>query len=227
MPPAPATPSEKFSVGAALRFGWDQTWANLGQLVLAGLLVLVGGLILSVIEQGLGLGGFSKFDITLNGTTREFRSYSSGPLIAIFEIVVSVGIIRGTVAVADGEKFRALSVFSFSRVWPYFLSSIVVIVGAFVGLILLIIPGIVFLFLTYYYGYFIVARNEGPIQALKSSMAGVKANASTVFLFALACFGVAILGLLCLFVGLLVAIPVITFATGYTFRHLVEPAATS
>ena len=87
-----------------------------------------------------------------------------------------------------------------------------------IGFVLLIIPGIVLAFLTWWTLQFVIDRNEDAITAIKSSFKAISANAGPLFLLALALFGINVLGLIACLVGLLVTIPVTIIASTYAYR---------
>jgi len=75
------------------------------------------------------------------------------------------------------------------------------------GLLLLIVPGIIWALKYSLYGYFVIDRNMGPLEALKASAEATEGAKGELFSLALLLFGVQILGLICLCVGLLFTIP--------------------
>lgn len=93
-----------------------------------------------------------------------------------------------------------------------------VIIG--LGFILLIIPGIFALVVLLFAPYIVLDKRMNAIAALKESMAITKGNWWNVLTLLLISFGVIILGVLALVVGLLVAIPVVYFATVHAYRVL-------
>jgi len=90
----------------------------------------------------------------------------------------------------------------------------------FVGFLLLIIPGVIVSLMFYFVGYLIVDRHLGPIEALKESKNITDGSKVTLLLFTLGVGVLNLLGFLCLFVGLLVTIPVSMLAWVYVYRQL-------
>lgn len=220
--PTPPAAPKAYSIREALAFGWTATKSNLGQIVIGGLLilaVLVAVTVAQVVAQhGATAAGNS------GNTGRESLLNLIGLLIgvagSVFELVIGVGIARAALGALDGVPVHASALLSWKRVWPVALASFVITVGTIVGLFLLIVPGLIFAFLAYYAQYFIIDRDQGPWQAVTSSIRMVGAHPGAAFGFMITCCGVVLLGILAFGVGLIVAIPVVAFATAYTYRAL-------
>ena len=89
-----------------------------------------------------------------------------------------------------------------------------------IGLVCLVVPGI-YLALRYgQYMYAIADRNLGPLEALKYSSDLTEGNRMSLFALAILSFLIAIAGVLCLFIGLLWAIPCLTLAQAFAYRYL-------
>jgi len=88
------------------------------------------------------------------------------------------------------------------------------------GLILLIVPGIIWGLKYSQYAYLIVDKNMGPIEALKESGKITQGVKGKILLLILSSIGVVILGCLALVVGLLWAIPTAAIAWAYVYRKL-------
>ncbi len=67
--------------------------------------------------------------------------------------------------------------------------------------------------------YLVVDKELGPVSAVKGSFAITKGHVMSLLGFGAMSFLVAILGVLALFVGIFVAIPVISLATVYLYRE--------
>ena len=81
-------------------------------------------------------------------------------------------------------------------------------------------PGIIFALMFMFTLYFVVDREEYTLQALKESYRITYGHKWKLLLFVFAIAGINILGTLCLFVGLLVSVPVTTIATAHAYRTL-------
>lgn len=95
------------------------------------------------------------------------------------------------------------------------------------GLIVLIVgliisfPIAIYLSLRYqFYSYFIVDKNLPPVEAIKASSKATQGVKWKLFGFGFVHAGVALLGLLALWIGIIVAAPLIAIATIFAYRKL-------
>jgi len=204
--------TQKFSKGEAIRFGWDTMKKNFWLLVwifgLAGSIYMLPSIISSATEESAPL--FSN-------------------LIGFIGWILSMGIQMGmiviTLAFVDGRKPKTKELFSrFTLIFKYIGASILyalIIVG---GLILFIIPGLVWGIKFQFFGYFIVEDKVGPIEALKRSAAITHEAKWNLFLLGLLLGLINLAGALCLFIGLLATMPATTIAYAYVYRKLKSQA---
>ena len=95
----------------------------------------------------------------------------------------------------------------------------IVFIGVVFGLILCIIPGLLVMFFTWFYGFFIVDKGADPIESISASFEMVKSNAGVLLLFLLV--SIVITFLTC---GL--AAGVVWIATAYMYKSILgEPIA--
>ena len=93
-------------------------------------------------------------------------------------------------------------------------------VGTAIGYFLCIIPGLIVMFFSQFYVWFIVDKQMGAWDAIKASFSLVNQHLGTLILFFLASVVAYLVGAILCGIGLLVAIPVIYIAQGYTYRRL-------
>ena len=201
--------AQKFEVGDAIRFGWETTKANLSLVVILTLVAAVATGIPFAIAQGFGPGG-------------PVLAALFGPIGAIVSLVVSVGAIRISLRLHDGGSASVRDLFAVDGplFWRYFLASILYELIVAVGLILLIVPGVIFSVRYMFYGYAIVERNARPLEAMAQSAAATRGAWWNVSLFGLAILLLNILGALLLGVGLLVTAPMSALAAAWVYRRL-------
>ena len=104
--------------------------------------------------------------------------------------------------------------------WKFVGTSLLMGIAIFLGLILLIIPGIILGIIFGFALYLVVEEHLSPVEALKESARLTKGNRWKMFLLGVAIVGINILGLLALVVGLLVTLPVSTLAVVHAYRTL-------
>lgn len=196
---------KRFSTGEAVSQGWKTVKANLGLFV--GLAVIY-----LVISGGL------------NGASHHGRGIA-GPISWVLTTLMMMGVIRITLKFADGSKSQFSDLWAnFDMALDYLGASVLyglIVVG---GLILLIVPGIIWAIKFGFYGYFIIDRKSSAIDALKQSSALTNGEKGNLFVFGLAMIGVNLLGAICLGVGLLVSIPTTWLAAASVYRRLQSAA---
>lgn len=235
-PPPPAPPAygvpggpqggpPAYDVMAAVSYGWRAFKANVGTFLLLGILaMLVPGLISGigqVASQGgsalaegsdgamlaLGVGG-GILGILLNIVSQ---------VVALFFTAASI---RAAFDVTEGRRAELGAAFSRWSMGQVIVLALLVAIGTMVGLLLCVLPGIVFIFFTWFGTYFVVGNGQSGFEAIGSSFRFTADNLGNLLLLFLMAILIALLGLLACFVGLLVAMPVLTVAAAYTFRVL-------
>jgi uncharacterized membrane protein len=207
----------------SLQYGWNKArlwvWAFLPALVLQWV-----------------LDGAVTWHEEVNGT-RSLRLWwhNMGPQtqeIAIMAVVLSIvayvvsmwvrmGIVHGSVQIARGENVTAGDFFrGWDSVGRFILATMLygLIVG--VGMILLVVPGIIWGLRCCLFGHYMVTQGAGPVEALQMSAAATDGHKGKLFGLCLASGGVVILGALFLGVGLLWALPTVEIAWSAVFLEL-------
>lgn len=190
---------ELFSSTEALRFGWRTMRANLKPLLI--------------------LGGIAAFLALLQG------SLEDSPLLALAVQVIQVALwmvyVRVALRLHDGKpvdlnRWKEL----LAGFWPYLLTSILVALIVTGGLILLIVPGVIWALTYGYAGFLVVDRDLDPIAALRESRRLTKGSRGHLLELALLIFLTNLVGALALGVGLLVTVPTTLIAAAYVLRRL-------
>jgi Predicted integral membrane protein len=227
---------------SAIKYGWEkflQYWQVILVALIIGFVAMAAlGVIGFLIQRSLT----SVDDCTVRVSNGVIRSSGCGSspgffttlfASALFQFLFYLGstilqyfIIRATLIIVRGEKLEASNVMSFDNFGPYFLTAILVGVMTFVGFVLCILPGIAVVFFTMFWGYFVIDKNMKPVEAITASFNLVKENIGAVIIFLLLSWVVTLAGFIALCVGLIVAMPVVTIATGYMYKRLQgEPVA--
>lgn len=196
-----------FSVGEALGFGW-KTFKEHAWLLLAAVVGLFG--LTFAVQWGM-----------------EAMFGERSPFVFIANMVLSA--LMGTCFISfyldlletGTPDFEAL----FNRITPKKLLNMLAYILSYsflcmVGFVLLIVPGIVFGTMFSQGGYLIVDRDMNFLQAMQASAKITKGAKVDLFLFGLAGLGLALLGLVALVVGVLVASSVFCIAQAYIYREL-------
>jgi len=217
-PPAGPGPDQPFGAGDAITYGFTKFRANLGQWLLGGLLFVVVSFALSGASFGLQGGGIDASDspigLGFNGVELVLNLVST-----IVTYLLTAVLYRGALDEVDGRRFSLGDTFSRIPVVPVILTSLLVGIGTSIGLVLCVLPGLVFAFLTFFALMFVVDRGDSPIDAIKASVSLISANLGNALLLALVCLMLLVVGLCLLCVGLIVAYPVTTIAAAYAYRR--------
>jgi len=108
--------------------------------------------------------------------------------------------------------------------WRFLGAQILAGIIIFVGLLLLIVPGIIAALGLLFATLVVIDRGAGPINALKESWCITTGHKWQLLLFGLVLLGLNLLGLIALVVGLLVTVPVTWLAVTHAYRTLASQA---
>ena len=200
--------SGNYNPTEAISYGWKAFRANPGPLLAATALVLVVTIVIQVIAEMFSNDSF------FNPVGMVFTVLGS-----LVGMVLGAAAIRISLDVVDGREVNLNNMFNFDWL-QVIIASVILSIATTIGLILCIVPGLVILFLTFLTNYFIVARGEDAITAIKSSVELTKNNIGPLLVLTLLAFACMIAGFVACCIGIFVAYPVVTVATAYTFRTL-------
>src|SRR3989344_2844212 len=197
------------SIKEALSFGWEKTKKHFWFLVA----VMVGTFAVSLLVN-FGAGN-ERLGFPL-GLIAFLVSVAIG-------VAVEIGRLRITLKILDDVRG---GIEDFLPNWDMFRKMLVtsVLQGLIVlaGLILLIVPGIIWGLRYYFATYFVVDKGLAPREALRASAKMMEGNKWRFFLFNIVVAGVILLGVIALGIGLLWAIPTVMIATAHIYRKLSE-----
>jgi uncharacterized membrane protein len=129
-------------------------------------------------------------------------------------------LLSGCLDIADGKPVTIGSFFKPRNLGGAILAALLVAIGTWIGLILCIIPGIVFGFLAMFAIPFVVDRSLSPVGSIKASIATVRSNVGGALLSWLVQIAAILVGEFLCLVGLLVGFPVALLVLTYTYRKL-------
>lgn len=200
--------SNTFSKAEALRFGWGTLKAHLG--FLTGLMLLI--LALNALPE---LG--------------RWQTLEAAPLLALVwtlcgylvQMATQMGLVRISLRLVDGRQPRYGDLFGdLTTFWRYVAGNFLFLLIILVGLLLLVIPGIIWGIKYQFAPFLIVDRNLGIKEAFKES-AGITSGVKwEVFLFFLMVMGINLLGLIAFAIGLFITLPATMIAYTYVYRKL-------
>lgn len=224
---APAEPV--VSIGAAFNYAVAKFQANAREILIAGAIGWLGVLVLSLVSYLVVWIGILGAGEGLDSGTMLF--FIGFPLAALVPLVgnwlFQMVIIRGSLMIVNGQTPLDLKrMFSAEQVGSFLLGALLVSVLTCVGFVMCIIPGVIFLFFSAYWGYFLIGKQLSPVDSIKASFSFVNKNLGTLLLLFLACLIVYWLGALVCSLGLVIAVPLVVIAQGFMWRRLQgEPVA--
>lgn len=199
---------KKFSIGKEISYGWETAKAHLPFFVVIILITGIVNFAPNILVQNM-----QKDVPVLSGLL--------SLVLWVVSMLVSLGLIKITLKIIDNKKTEIVDLFNgYPQLLNFVVASIIYSIIVVVGLILLIVPGIIFSIKYHFYSYLIVDRNMGPLEALKKSGDITKGSKWQLFLLGLACGLVNLVGLLALGIGLLITVPLTMLAYAHVYRKL-------
>lgn len=201
-----------FSIKETLKYGWQKSKENMELVFFATLLTLAVGMFTEVIDVG--------------GQSQGVRFSLLGFLALIFSLIIRIGYNKIFLRICDGEKPKFAEIFKEYRMfWRYLGVSILTPLAVLGGLVLLVVPGIIWAVRFSFAVIILIDLDTRPIKAMKESYAITKGHFWKLlgFWVVLALFNV--LGLIAMGIGLLITLPVSTFAMIYVYRLLSKAQA--
>jgi uncharacterized membrane protein len=195
------------NIGDAIGYGWAAYWKNVGPM-----LVIV--LIIAAVHVAFGVVG-DEVDSLAGRILLQLAAWLIGLFLALGLFRVALEITRG-VQPEIGDLFKS------EGYAPYIVASILFGIGFFVGLLLFVIPGIIFAVVFGFYG-FVAAERGNDVLALETLQRAAeisRGNRWQLFGLAIVLFLINVLGALLFVVGLLFTAGITIIAWAYTYRRL-------
>jgi len=216
--PPPAQPYSgggevpRLEVGAAIGYGWKKFTENVGPFIILMLAVFFAAIIIQVIQTVLTPNSIGFIGLV-------WTAFVAATAYIVMSIV-QAGVWRAGLAVTRGEAPSPTMLVETENIVPYILTQILVGIGLFIGLILCIIPGIIWLIFVAYAPLLALDKGLSPVEAITTSINWVKGKFGEVFLILLVCYLVQIAGACLCGIGLLVSAPVSLVGVVYSYRAL-------
>ncbi|CAB5002565.1 unannotated protein [freshwater metagenome] len=202
----------RLEVGAAIGYGWKKFTENVGPFIILMIAVFVAAVVLQLLRVLLTPSN--------GGLLALVWSSFLGAAIYIALLIVQAGVWRAGLAVTRGETPSPSMLVETGNMVPYILTVIVVGIGLFIGILLCVLPGLIWLIFTAYAPLLALDKGMSPIDAIKGSINWVKENFGEVFLILLVSYLVYLAGACLCGVGALVSAPVSLVAVVYSYRAL-------
>lgn len=212
----------ELSIGSLVRFGWEtfksRPWIFVGTTALLGLLLGVSGSISSGLDA---LFSGSVEEPSLPGTIFWWATST----------LISMGATAFYLAAHDNpQTVEVAQLWHPQKFWSFLGASLLVSIVVVLGMILLIVPGVIFALMFMFATMIVIDRGLGPIESMKESRRITTGYKWKLLGLALVLTLLNLAGLFALVVGLLVTVPVTVLAFTRAYRELSAragvPAAT-
>lgn len=231
--PAYGAPTAGTGVGDAFSWGWTKFTQQVGPFLLGVLAYLAVIVVISVVLFAVILGGTVA---SVDPDTQELRNGAGVGLVFGYLLVLAVvlllsafmqaGVTRATLEVADGRRIDVGTFFRFDDFGKVVVAALLVGLGTAVGILLFVLPGLVFAFFAQFTLFFVIDKRMAPVDAIRASFTLVTRNVGAVVLLFLAVYAANLVGSALCGVGQLVSFPVGLLATTWMYRRLQnEPVA--
>lgn len=187
------------TVGSSYGLSWEVMKKNFLELLLVVVIYIVATIPIGIGRAGAEAAGLGAGGVLLGLFSLAYGLFVVGPL--------SYGMAYIFLKVIRGENFDIADMFDCFK--SNYLNIVLanLLTGAIIvaGLIVFIIPGIIFACKLAFVPYLVMDKNLEVIEAVKTSWSMTRGHALTIFLMGLLAFPIAILGLILLLVGIVPA----------------------
>lgn len=202
--------SKRFWISEAIKSGWDIATEHIGFFVASLLASFALAAILQTAASALAADG-----------RPSFLSLLLFIVTLILYIIICLGFLKASLLLLDGKEV-GLRTFKISvrQGWNFVVATALYIGLVFFGLVLLIVPGVIFAIAGRFYPFFIIEKDKGPVAALEASFEVTRGSRWRLFFFYLLASLIVMLGAMALVIGLFAAIPTVLLAYAYAYRKL-------
>lgn len=203
-----------FSAKESLQCGWktfrERPW------------VLIGGVALAFLVSAVVSTAFDPGD----NPTLATGTFLMGAASFVVGLFVEIGLV--TFVLRAHDDVGAVSIrdlWNPTPFWRYLAGQLLLGIIVIGGLILLVVLGVIAALGLVFTSYLIVDKGKGPLEALKESWRITKGHKKQIALLMLALVGINIVGVLLLFVGLIITVPLSMLAMAHAYRTLEHGAS--
>lgn len=201
-----------FSIKESIKYGWNKAKEHMELALFATLLILAVGSL-----AGMGDVGGENYNPGLS---------LLGFIALIFSIIIRIGYTKIFLRIYDGETPKFSDMFQeYKMFWKYLGTSILMPLAILGGLILLIVPGIIWAIRFSLAPIIVIDVRTGPIASMKESYAITRGNFWKLLGYWLVIGLFNLVGLILFGIGLIITIPVSTLASIYVYRELSKAKA--
>jgi len=220
-----------WDVGDGVGRAWELFRHAPGAWVGAILALLGVSVLLPVVVFAIGFSGDiasgadvgSGGDITVSGEIGAAATVAMvvvSVVVVVASFVAAVGVYRASLAAVDGREVTFGTFFQLHRLGAVLGTILLVVLGTAVGLVLCILPGIVFAVMAMWAPLFVMDGHR-PVEAITRSIALTRQRWADALVGVVMTQVIATVGMLACGIGLLVASPVSWLLTAWLYRHMV------
>ncbi len=235
-PPGYGSPpgvAPSFNAGEAFSWAWNKFGKNAAALIVPYLLYFLLFGVIGGVTIALAISTSDHQTVTNNGdgyySTSTMANLTATSiaiiivgylLIFVVGVFMQAGMLSGALDIADGKPVSIGSFFRPRNLGPLIAAALLILIGTGIGALLCVLPGVIFAFFAQFAVPFVVDRSLSPVEAIKASVAAVRANIGGALVSYLLQMAVVLVGELLCGVGLIAAVPVALLIQVYTYRRL-------
>lgn len=198
----------KFTVKEALLYGWNTFKKNWQFLVMAFIIVAVAGMVPQWMHDW-------------SSENMPEISFVFTILGWLVQMITSIGVLVIALKIVDGKKPELKDIYQhYNLLLNYFLGSLIYAVVVVLGLILLVVPGIIWGIKYQYTTYLIVDKKMSPLDAFKKSGKITQGSKWKLLQLGIAFILITIIGMIPFGLGLILTWPIIMLAGVHVYRKL-------
>ena len=202
----PVRPVPKFSIGDAVTYSWNACWRNFAPVMLVSLIVFAGNTI-AVLLSATNSSSAMNYAFSLFGI--------------LVDVLLVFGLIRAALDVVEGRTPSLGEVFRPDGYGPFLVASVLFLVGLYLGLLLLVVPGLIFGLVFQFYGFVVAEHPDVPATvALRRSAQITRGARARLFGLAVVLLFLNLAGFMVCVVGLVVTYAISAVALAYVYRLL-------
>ncbi|MEE4258621.1 MAG: hypothetical protein V2I62_02575 [Bacteroidales bacterium] len=187
------------AVGSSYGMSWEVMKKNFLELLLVTVIYFAVSIPAGISRIGIEASGFGVGGVLLGLFSLAYTIFVIAPM--------AYGMAYVFLKVTRGEKFDVADVFTafHSQYLQVILANLLTMAIVLAGIILLIIPGIIFACKLAFVPYLVMDKKMEAIDAVKTSWSMTNGHALTIFLMGLLAFPIVIVGFILLIVGVIPA----------------------
>jgi uncharacterized membrane protein len=195
-----------FTIADAVTYSWNACWRNFGSIILVSLVVFAGNVVVLLIDAA---------------NPSSAMSYAFNLLGVLIELLLVFGLIRAALDVVDGNHPSVGEVFRPDGYGPFLVASLIYLVGVYLGLVVFVVPGVLFGVIFEFYAFVVADHPSVPATtALRRSAQLTRGVRVRLLGLAAVLAFLNLAGLFLCVVGLVVTYAVTALALAYTYRLL-------